>query len=339
MPNEKSLSKIDMEINAANSQVKAKMKAQSKDMDFNSNIDTKIISFFPLKTSTVMNSHSTFLNIEFLIFKVSQLYSFLFEKSMEQLEEGYDNVEFLKKPEAAILNNNDLNSTWKCDKLLFLNGIVAKNIEMKSSHKSGVFRINEFKNEPVSGYLSVVSWAYLNSNYPFYSFKTSLLNFDLSKIDFGKNSKAQISGKFSGDVDFTLSAYRISDFLENTKSKISINLTDARFAETGVQANINNLFVSNGFPALPTTLHFPNFEFTMNQYAVNISYSLFAGYGGNPTFSTYGRYLQGKGFNTSFTVTVADEDKRTTQIPVTLKGSLLHPELGLSKLGVSQKLF
>jgi hypothetical protein len=216
---------------------------------------------------------------------------------------------------------------------------VAKNVELRALHRSGFFRINEFKIEPVSGNFSLEGRAHLNTDHPHYTFKASVSNFDLSKMDFGENSKKQISGIFSAHADFTLNANRFAHFLENVRTRFSINFANAYFTGTNVQMNINNLLTANDYQPLPNTLHLPRFEFTIRQSTVNMPY-LFSSSGGNLQFSGFGRYSYNRGFDTPFVFTVINEDRRSVRVPVILRGNLLNPELRLSDFpSASQKLF
>ncbi len=329
----KIISELNCFINADNKKFDLNSTGFIRDSKARLDIKSKIKNLDPFKSDSD------------IFIKVDKLYSSqvfyltraavetLFNLAQDDIKRGYEEIFFLQKTAGKIINNNNFNLDISSNKIQLFEGYPDKyfsNLNLKIILNNGILTTNSFN---LSGFGSNYEFALsanMNTDQPFFKFKTAVKDFDLSALSEVSGKKADISGKLNVSFEYEVSAFRFSNILENSKGDLTASISDCSMKNTDIQNNLSKFFTSSGFSSFDlNSAEFKTVNITIGHAGENFFIKNFTIGGGNFSVNGFGKYSINDGINLPLSINIADGVK-TTNAPILIKGRLFNPDLEIS---------
>jgi hypothetical protein len=299
---------------------------QASSSDFTIDLQSAFETYMPLKSASRLSVSSKTTQIP-LVFEVfNRAVTCIFDSAYEDEKFGYDDIFFLKKPESAIVNSNDLTLECHVDRLAFNEKAALRNLSLKSSLLKGVFSVDNFSLEGFDGIYSLQAQCFFNRDYPGISIKGGVKDFDLGRLSSEMKAPYTFSGKMNIDFDYELTAYRMLQVLQNSRGNLNISLSNGAISETPGQKSFAAYLEKSGpIRASLATLSITSLSMGLTQGADSFMIRSFSCTGDPLSYSGYGTYNYQNGLNIPVSATIKDREGKTQSAQFVITGRLIDP--------------
>ena len=305
----------------------------NQDSDLKIELASSINSFVPPKSDSTLTITSKKFASSILSDLVSTGVISIFDLAYEDMKKGYgEEQSFLRKPISAIINNNNIDLDWNINQLHFTNQAALSNYKMDASLNKGFMRINNFN---LTGYDAQYRLEFSGDfarDYPYFRLKFGVNNFDLEKFSADMNTSYKIGGTFNIDGEYSLGAYRMFHFLQNTLGNISLNISDGEINGLKLQKDVHSWLNKNGYNDINlNVLNVSSFNITFTQTADRFSVHRFSLNSDIIDLQGYGGYDYKKGLSLPLSMNLHDTTGMQKQARLSLIGPMMHPSLSFNR--------
>ncbi len=299
-------------------------------------LESKINSLKPLKSVTSVEVKGDNISLPFIAGATAASYDRMFKLSHYYRDRGYDDTPFLKKTVSNYFIYNDISANVDLKRMNVAGGASLSGISAELRLEKGVFSLREFSASGFNGEYYLEASAYANSNYPSWSVRGGVKGMDIGEFSRQAATGYSLNGTMDLDFDFSLNAYRLAQFVENTTASINLNVRDGSFSATPVQLAFQQLAEDEEFPVgIFKNTACRHLSLSLKQMGDTVSVNG-PSISGDVDVSGYGRYTYHSGLNSQINIAARDEAGKLWTLPVLVKGSFLKPVIS-RKNGKSDK--
>jgi hypothetical protein len=316
----------NISLTADNNKIALKTDFKSGKSDFIVSYNGLISNWSPVKSENSIEISSKKLELDLLreLFTgaIKKVYNLAYVDMFQNFDQQ---MNFLKEPEGIFINNNDISLKLYAEKLVVAGNSHLNNLNLNLSLIKGIVKTNNFTLDGYNGIYTFNLYSSLRQEYPFFKFDASAKDLDLTGISNNSGINYFFGGKFSLDMNFETSAYRIGQVVENGKASLDIEITDGYIDNTPIQLKLNDFMVRNNYNnVFNSIIYFPRFTISFSQSANNFYIRNFNLNGTYISFNCYGTYTEDDGLKIPVSLNITKENT-TDRVPLEIYGSLAAP--------------
>ena len=294
--------------------------------DFNISLTSSLDSFIPLKSSSTVKITSAAIQMPLIAGLAARGITKFFEDAYIDRQKGYDEIFFLQKPESEFVINNNVTLEMRANRLALTEKTALSNFNLSASMQNGSLQVEDFNLDGYNASYRLELQAYFNRDYPFITIKGGVKDFDLGRLSEELRADYGFSGILNIDFDYELSAYRISQVLQNSKGNLMVGINNGRIVNSRFQKNLTEYFRHNGYEGTElSSQNIKSFNITLAQAGEFFAFRSFSCSGDPLDFSSYGTYNFETGLSIPLSLTLKDGDGRNKSAPLFLSGPILDP--------------
>ncbi|MCP4129823.1 MAG: hypothetical protein GY754_02285 [bacterium] len=334
-----------VKLTAKGNTIDMEIQARPPESDFSIRSKTKIAQWVPLKSQTTVDIDSKKIKAGILFYIARGAVQNLFDSALADRRAGYEELFFLKRPEAQYLINNDLNLSITAKKVCFENKAALTDLKARLEMQEGDFSLREFSLHGYNATYMVQLLGYFNRDYPYFLFSGSINGFDIGSFlqDYnpGLSPDKKLEGTGAMEFDYKLNAYRLGHIFQNSQGNLSMyaGFTQGELNNSMLQRRVGKFLRENGHTAVDMTkVNVSNFSISFAQMGEHFYIRNFGIRSDRINYNSYGKYFFDKGLDMRIFTSFTDDGGRIVSLPLQVKGGLLSPELAIAKKRDSKKI-
>lgn len=327
--NSRSLTDIkdgNVSLTADNNIIVLKTDFKSGKSDFNVSYNGLISNWSPVKSTNSIEINSKKLELDLLRELFTGTIKKVYDLAYVDMFQNFDQqMNFLKEPEGIFINANDISFKLHADKLVVAGNSYLNNLNLDLSLIKGIIKTNNFTLDGYNGIYTFNLYSSLRQEYPFFKIDAAGKDIDLTGISNNSGINYFFGGKFSLDMNFETSAYRIGQVVENGKAALNIEITDGYIDNTPIQLKLNDFMVRNNYNnVFNRIIYFPRFSISFSQSANNFYIKNFILNGADISFNSNGTFTEENGLKIPVSLNITKENI-IERVPLEIYGSLETP--------------
>ncbi len=310
----------------------------SGESDFNISGRSAIESVVPIKSRSEVNISSNMLDYRIPLLGLKNGLKTLHKYASIDQKRGYENIFFVQKPVGIFVNNNDLVVDITINRLKFKKKAALKNINLRLEHQEGMLATDNFVCEGYDAFYNFFIRGVFNVDFPFLQVSCMVDNFNLGTFAAHSGSRGAYGGNLAVDLDYQLTAYRLSQYLENSEGVLTVRLQDGYFRNTRVQDELQSYLQKNGYSDIDIRgLESVQFSGAFTRMGENYYFRNIQVNGDTFNCRSNGTYSYRWGVKLPLYCSVSN-DTSFTNVPLRFTGKLLSPCVKLYRKGVQSEL-
>jgi len=314
-----------------------KMSAARNRSDLTWEVYSDVNTWYPFSATSVMSLKSSVMELDNISKLIVTGISKLYEKSLIDAKQGYDETYFTQTPAGDFMIHNDVALNIVFKKVLAGKAARIDNCILSMKSDKGRVRVERFEMNGYNARYDFDCEGYFNRDYPLFSISGSVNSFNLD--DFCRDAEIGAStGTLSLAFDFEVNAYRLYHLLNNGRGSFNCSVREGKIEGTGIQKQLQNFLREPGYDL--HTLDLINYtygdlsirHYGRNWYVRNIEF-----HGDSLQFNGRGSYVLEEGLNIPIYAIVSmqvkekdaavKEKQEKRGVPLVIKGSPRKPIL------------
>ncbi len=242
------LADVHSRFNLTNDKLSCAVSGRSGNSDFSISSYSTISGLLPFKSSTELTISSNLLDFRIPFLGFINGLEMLHKYAKIDSKRGYENIFFTQKPAGILVNNNDLNLNLNINRLYIREKASLKNISLRLKHHRGMLTTEKFSCEGYNGFYNFFTRGVFSVEFPFFQVGAMIDDFDVESFAADCGYRGMAGGNLAVDLDYQLTAYRMSQYLDNSEGVLTVRLDDGYFRNSQVQKKLESYLKKNGYP-------------------------------------------------------------------------------------------